>query len=219
MPMNLEMPNSAPGSRQAAIRVVIADDHALIRDGLRLLLTTVLNHEVVGETGDGAAVEQLVSELNPDLLVLDLELPGCHGLELAERIKEKEAAPRILVVTGNQSIALPGRALKAGVNGYVLKHEDSSELLLAIQTVLIGGEYVSKSIAVQLRAEQPLTKREREIICLIAAGLSNPDIAAALYISLHTVRTHRKTLMMKLGLRNAVEIAAYAANYGLYVPV
>lgn len=212
----MNTPDNVP---PALARVVIADDHAMIRDGLRLLLTTVLNHHVVGETGDGAAVELLVSEMNPDLLVLDLELPGCHGLELAERIKDKEAAPRILVVTGNQSAALLCRALEAGVDGYVLKQEDSNELLLAIQTVLIGGEYVSKSIVTQLRAEKSLTKREREIICLIATGLSNPDIAAALYISLHTVRTHRKTLMMKLGLRNAVEIAAYAASYGLYIPV
>ncbi len=218
MLMNSEMPNSAPVSRQAATRVLIADDHAMIRDGLRLMLTTVLNLDVVGETGDGAAVLQLVSELNPDLLVLDLELPGCHGLELAERIKARSVAPRILVVTGNQSVELLARALKAGVEGYVLKNEDSSELLLAIRIVLGGGEYVSRSIAARLHADQPLTKREREIIRLIASGLTNPDIASALFISTHTVRTHRKTLMTKLGLRNAVEIAAYAASNGLYMP-
>ncbi len=217
MPINSEMPNGAPDISHPA-RVVIADDHAMIRDGLKLLLTTVLNHEVVAETGDGTVVEQLVSNLNPDLLVLDLELPGCHGIELATRIKAKAMTPKILVVTGNQSVALLGRALEAGVDGYVLKHEDSSELSLAIQAVLVGGEYVSKSIAAQLRTEQPLTKREREIVGLIASGLSNPDIAAALYISLHTVRTHRKTLMTKLGLRNVVEIIAYAASHGLYLP-
>lgn len=215
MPMNSHMPDSA----QTVARVVIADDHAMIRDGLKLLLTTVLDLNVVGETGDGAAVEQLVSELKPDLLVLDLELPGCHGLELAERIKARSIAPRILVVTGRQSADLLARALKAGVEGYALKSEDSSELLLAIQTVLAGGDYASKSIAAQLCAEQPLTKRELEIIGLIASGLSNTDIASALFISPHTVRTHRQTLMTKLGLRNAVEIAAYSASHGLYIPV
>ena len=105
------------------------------------------------------------------------------------------------------------------MNGYVLKHEDSSELLLAIQAVLAGRDYISKCIDDLLRIEQMVTRREREIIGLIASGLSNPDIALALHISIHTVRTHRKTLMTKLGLRNAVEIAAYAASHGLYVPI
>lgn len=214
-----EMLNSAPDNRQTSARVVIADDHAMIRDGLKLLLTTVLSHEVVGETGDGTVVEKLVSDLNPDLLVLDLELPGCHGIELAARIKAKAMIPKILVVTGKQSVDLLNRALEAGVDGYVLKHEDSSELSLAIQTVLVGNDYVSKSIATLFRAEQPITRREKEIICLISSGLSNPDIAAALHISVHTVRTHRKTLMTKLGLHNAVEIATYAASNGLYIPI
>lgn len=212
------MLNSAPDNRQSSARVVIADDHAMIRDGLKLLLTAVLNLDVVGETGDGAVVEQLVSDLNPDLLVLDLELPGCHGIELAIRIKAKGMTPKILVVTGKQSVELFNRALEAGVDGYVLKHEDSSELSLAIQAVLAGNDYVSKSIATLFRAEQPITRREREIIGLISSGLSNPDIAAALHISVHTVRTHRKTLMTKLGLRNAVEIATYAASNGLDIP-
>jgi DNA-binding NarL/FixJ family response regulator len=219
--MNSDMQNiqSVPDSGFAVAKVVIADDHAMVRDGLRLLLTTILSLDVVGETGDGATVEQLVSDLSPDLLVLDLELPGCHGIELAARIKAQAEAPKILVVTGKQSVELLNRALEAGVDGYVLKHEDSSELLLAIQAVLAGNEYVSKSIAALFCAAQPVTKREREIIGLIASGLSNPDIASVLHISVHTVRTHRKTLMTKLNLRNAVEIAAYASSYGLYVPV
>jgi len=104
----------------------------------------------------------------------------------------------------------------------VVKHEDSAELLLAVQTVLAGSTYVSKRIAIQLGQdvpEQSITRREREIVGLVAAGLDNAEIAASLHISSHTVRTHRKTLMAKLGLRNAAEIAAYAVKNGYYVPV
>lgn len=210
-----------PSSGSAPIRVVLVDDHGLVREGLKLLLTTALGLDVVGETGDGAKVEQLVCDLSPDLLVLDLELPGCHGIEVAARIKAQVGAPKILVVTGRPTADLLQRAFAAGVDAYVVKHEDSGELLLAVQAVLAGNTYVSKRIAALCGrevAEQSITRREQEIVGLVAAGLSNADIAASLNISLHTVRTHRKTLMAKLSLHNAAEIAKYAVRHGYYAP-
>lgn len=207
--------------------LVLIDDHGLVREGLRLLLTMALDVAVVGESGDGAQAEQLVRDLNPDLLVLDLELPGCHGIEVASRIKAQAGAPKILVLTGKPTVELLRRARAVGVEGYVVKHEESAELLLAVRTVLSGKPYVSQRIAAQLEyemaiepemAEQSITRREQEIVKLIAAGLGNAEIAASLHISPHTVRTHRKTLMAKLGLHNAAEIAAYAMKNGYYVP-
>lgn len=207
--------------------LVLIDDHGLVREGLKLLLTMALDVAVVGESGDGARAEQLVRDLKPDLLVLDLELPGCHGIEVASRIKAQVGAPKILVLTGQPTVELLRRARAIGVEGYVVKHEESAELLLAVRTVLSGKPYVSQRIAAQLAqemaikpemAEQSITRREQEIVKLIAAGLGNAEIAASLHISPHTVRTHRKTLMAKLGLRNAAEIAAYAMKNGFYVP-
>jgi DNA-binding NarL/FixJ family response regulator len=210
-----------PGGGGAVTKVVLVDDHGLVREGLRLLLTMALGLTVIGETGDGAQVERLVRDLNPDLLVLDLELPGCHGIEVARRIKAQAGAPKILVLTGKPTVELLRRAFAAGVEGYLVKHEESAELLLAVQTVLAGSTYVSKQIAAQLgreAAEQSITRREREVVGLVAGGLGNAEIAASLHISPHTVRTHRKALMAKLGLHNAAEITAYAVKNGYYEP-
>ncbi len=205
-------------------RIVLAEDHVLVRQALKLLLTTSLGLDVVAETGDGSAVEALVRELKPELLVLDLDLPSCHGIEVAARIKAEVETVKILIVTGSLSAETVDRALAAGADGYVVKHEDSGELLQAIQTVLAGRQYISKAIASLFQrgavrgAPPPITPREREIIGLIAGGLANRDIADALGISPHTVRTHRQALMAKLDLRNAAEITAYAIKHGLYTP-
>lgn len=201
-------------------RIVLVDDHGLVREGLKLLLTTVLGLEVVGETGDGAEVERLVRALAPDLLVLDLELPGCHGIEVAARIKRQESAPKILVVTGRPESDMLNRAVDAGVEGFLVKHGDGDEFLLAVQTVLNGGVYIGKRVADGVRqdASPTITQREQEIVRRIATGQSSPEIASALNISPHTVRTHRKTLMGKLGLRNSAEVVAYAMRQGLFTP-
>ena len=206
--------------------IVIAEDHALVRDGLKMLLSLEPGLEVVGETGDGAAVEALVCKLKPDLLVLDLDLPGKNGVEIAAAIKaDPDTSLKVLVLTGNLKPESVGRALAAGANGYVLKNEDAEELLVAVHAVLAGREYVSKSIAGAFRADAAhkdsatqVTPREREILSLIARGYANNDIAALLAISVLTVRTHRQKLMEKLELRNAAEITAYAVKHGFYDP-
>ena len=181
--------------------------------------------EVVADTGNGAAVEALVRGLAPTLLVLDLELPGKSGIEIAAAIKaDASLACKVLVLTGNLKTETVSRALAAGADGYVVKSEDAAELLSAVRTVLAGQGYVSKQIAGAFAAgagrpaATQITPREREVLSLVARGYGNNDIAGLLAISVLTVRTHRQRLMEKLGLRNAAEITAYAVKLGLYDP-
>ena len=209
--------------------IVIADDHVLVREGLKMLLGAEPDLEVVADTGDGAAVEALVRRLSPTLLVLDLELPGMSGIEVAAAIKaDASLACKVLVLTGSLKTETVSRALATGADGYVVKSEDAAELLRGVRTVLAGQTYVSKQIAgafaagVAADAGRPdgvqITPREKQVLSLVARGYGNADIAGLLDISVLTVRTHRQRLMEKLGLRNAAEITAYAVKFGLFDP-
>lgn len=201
-------------------KIVLAEDHAMIRDGMKLLLTTRSDWSVVGETGDGRRVSQLVRDTRADLLLLDLDLPGCLGIELAAQIRAESPHTRILVVTGNQNTSTVRAAIDAGVDGYTLKHEDADELLRAISLVLSGIRYVSNALAHALDAApagaaQPITAREKEILVMIANGHSSREIAQKLELSVLTVRKHRQNLMSKLALHNVAELTAYAIRDGL----
>jgi DNA-binding NarL/FixJ family response regulator len=220
----LSQKNRLWGARESNERkmkkIVLAEDHAIIRDGLKLLLMTRTNWRVAGETGDGRMVSQIVRDTQADLLLLDLDLPGYPGVELAQQIKAQSPQTRILVVTGSQNPAAVRSALAAGVDGYLLKHEDSDELLHAISLVLSGIRYVSKALAHVLEiadctAATSITAREKEILVLIASGHSSQDIAEQLNVSVLTVRKHRQNLMSKLSLHNVAEVTAYAIRDGL----
>ena len=214
--------------------IVLAEDHVLMREGLKMLLQTEPGFKVVAETGDGLAVEALVRQLLPQLLLLDLDLPGLHGVTIAASVKaEFGAAVKVLVLTGNLQPQSVRQALAAGADGYVLKTQDSTELMQAVHAVLAGRPYVSTNIAAAFvpdvlsvstnantfEATPTATPREREIISLIARGLSNREIAELLNLSVLTVRTHRQNLMDKFSLRNAAEITAFAVQRGYYTPV
>ncbi|SDM68937.1 response regulator transcription factor [Polaromonas sp. JS666] len=214
----------------ATTRIILAEDHVLMRDGLKMLLGTQPGLEVVAETGDGMAVEALVRQFNPQLLLLDLGLPGQHGVKIAASIKaECSDTVKVLVLTGDLQADSVRQALAAGADGYVHKSEDSAELLQAVHAVLAGRQYVSSNIAAAFSPRARLvdsagdslvaTPREREIMSLVARGLSNREIAELLAISVLTVRTHRQNLMEKFSLRNAAEITAYAVQRGYYSPV
>ncbi len=211
------------------IQIVLAEDHVLMREGLKMLLSTVPGLKVVAETGDGAAVEELVRQTQPHLLLLDMGLPGRSGVEIAAAVKaQADAHTRVLMLTGDLRPASVRQALAAGADGYVHKSEDSGELVQAVQAVLAGRQYVSKGIAAVFQP-QPVrtfespgaieaTPRERETMSLVARGLNNREIAELLKISVLTVRTHRQNLMEKFSLRNAAEITAYAVQQGYYDP-
>jgi len=208
--------------------IVIADDHMLVREGLKMLLSVEPGLQVVADTGNGAAVEALVRQHTPGLLVLDVELPGISGIAIAAAIKADATLHcKVLMLTGSLKADSVSRALAAGADGYVLKSEDSDELLRAVRSVLAGRQYVSKQIAGAFgtaderagRADAvQISPREREVLSLVARGYGNNDIAELLKISVLTVRTHRQRLMEKLALRNAAEITAYAVKLGLYDP-
>ncbi|MBC5767409.1 response regulator [Ramlibacter albus] len=207
------------------IRIVIAEDHVLLREGLKMLLATQPGIEVAGETGDGREVERLVRETGAGLLVLDLGLPGKHGVEVASAVKAAEGdAVKVLVLTGDLSASSVRQALAAGADGYMHKSEDTAELVDAVTAVLAGRQYVSRRIAQVFKPEagdapQPVpTPREQEIMSLVARGLSNREIAELLSLSITTVRTHRQNFMEKFKLRNAAEITAYAVQQGYYDP-
>lgn len=217
------------GTTATLTRIILAEDHVLMREGLKMLLSTVPGLEVVAETGDGQAVEPLVRRLRPGLLLLDLGLPNVHGVQIVSSIKaEFGDAVKVLVLTGDLQADSVRQALAAGADGYVHKSENSSELLQALQAVLASRQYVSTNIAAAFVPRNArhadtgdsllATRREREIMSLVARGLSNREIAVLLAISVLTVRTHRQNLMEKFSLRNAAEITAYAVQRGYYTP-
>jgi len=201
--------------------IVLAEDHAIIRDGLKLLVSTRPNLCVVADTGDGGEVERLLREHQPDLLLLDLDLPGLHGIELTRRIKASLPSVRVLILTGSPGAASVRAAFEAGADGYVLKHENADELLHAISLVLSGIVYLSKGLGSMTDLPSPpaaLTAREQQVLALIAQGASSNDIAARLHLSVLTVRKHRQNLMVKLSLHNVAEVTAYALRSNLFAP-
>lgn len=208
------------------IRVVVAEDHALVRQGISMLLQSAGGFELVAETAKGSDVELLVQFHKPDLLLLDLALSDSSGVEVARKVRRVAPQVRILVVTGNVYPGSVASAFGAGANGFVLKHEQGSELLDAINTVMAGKQYISKQVAKGLDSSnnkrassvglpQTLTQREQQIVRMIARGNTNQEIADTLHISVLTARKHRQNVMLKLGLHNGAEIAAYAMQSGL----
>ena len=208
------------------IKVVVAEDHALVRQGIGMLLGARGGFDLVAETALGSDVEILVQFHRPDLLLLDLALSDSSGIEVARKVKRTVPQTRILVVTGNVYPGSVANAFAAGADGFVLKHEDGLELLEAIRTVLSGRRYISPQVTKALGTSatkqaqnadtsQSLTQREQQIVRMIAKGGSNQEIADALHISVLTARKHRQNVMLKLGLHNGAEIAAYAMTSGL----
>lgn len=197
--------------------ILLAEDHALVRHGLKALLSEEPDLAVAAETGDGAAVEQLAAQHQPDLLVLDLDLPGRDGFEIARRIKAQFPVIKILILTGNEEFDALRRALAAGADGYILKLDDHDEIVPAVRAVLAGRIHIGKRFAAQFdlyrdrraAGHVEATPRELEILRLVAAGQGNKEIATQLNLSVATVRTHRQNAMEKLDLHNAAEITAH----------
>ena len=210
-------------------RLLIVDDHALFRAALRALLSNDANLEVVGEAGNGLDAVHAVGQLSPDLVLMDLTMPGMNGMEAIAAIKQRSPDVRILVMTLHKTEEFIHASLKAGANGYILKDSTSDELRLAISTVLLGKTYLSMEVSTKVvsgyvgaradgkRSYDTLTQREREVLKLIAEGRSNRETAQFLTLSVKTVERHRTSLMTKLDLHNLAQLTAYAIEKRLVV--
>jgi two-component system response regulator NreC len=209
--------------------ILLADDHTMVRQGLRALLEEESGFTVVGEAKDGPETIALTESLRPDVLVVDLMMPGVGGLEVMRQVGRKVPTVRFVVLSMYANEAYVVEALRSGAMGYVLKDTGAEELVRAIRHVAQGGRYLSpplseKSLEAYLErvrgggAEEALTPREREVLQLCAEGRSNAEIAERLFISPRTAETHRANLMRKLGLHSQAELIHYAFQSGL-VPV
>ena len=209
------------------IRVYLADDHELVRQGLQALLSTEEGLSIVGVGADGVEAVQHISELVPDVILLDLQMPRMGGLEAIEVIKETLPDARILVLTSFGDEDKVFAAIRAGALGYLLKDSSAKELVQAIRNVYAGHlfldheialkviEELSKPLADRTPTEEPLTPRETEILRLVARGLSNNEIAEQLVVSERTVRTHISSILAKLHLANRTQAALYALRRGI----
>jgi DNA-binding NarL/FixJ family response regulator len=207
-------------------RVVLADDHAIVREGLKRIVGDVPELQVVGEAADGTEVMQRVRELEFDVLVLDLSMPGRSGMELIKLVKAEKPRVRILVLSMHQETQYAVRAIKSGASGYLTKESAPAQLEQAIRKIAGGGAYISADVAEQLALgampggdgglpHETLSDREFEVFRLLVAGEAVTDIAHKLNLSVKTVSTHKANLMQKIGVGNQSELVRYAIENGL----
>jgi DNA-binding NarL/FixJ family response regulator len=212
--------------------IVLVDDHPMVRGGLRAALAAEPEWVLAGEAADGATGLALTLSLRPDVLVVDLQMPGLGGLEVLAKVRAECADTRVIVFTMHAEDAYVREALAAGAAGYVLKDADAAELLHAIRIVLQGGRYLSPALTertIDAYLHQPaadqqvdwvdmLTARERQVLVLVAQGLNNSTIGERLAISPRTAETHRTNLLRKLGLQSQADLARCARERGLLDP-
>jgi len=211
-----------------SVRVVVADDHQIFRDGLRALLVSRSDFEVVGEAQDGLEAIDLVTRLKPEILILDLAMPGLHGIEVARRLHDSNPETKIIVLSMHSDRRYVIEALRAGAVAYVLKEAGFSELSDVIKEVREGRLYLSPLVSEQVIKDYIrlaevdegsvfalLTAREREVLQLLAAGSATKEIAGELHLSVKTVESHRKQIMDKLEIHSVAELTKYAIREGL----
>jgi two-component system, NarL family, response regulator NreC len=213
------------------LRILLADDHGIVRRGLKSLLESQPGLEVVGEAADGLEALRLCGELSPDLLIIDISMPLMNGIEVASRAQKLEPAPAVIILSMHADESYIMWASGAGARGYLVKDATDEDLLPAVRAVAAGKPFFSPTVAAvlmedyvrQLRARglsdsyDLLTDREREILQLLAEGRSNKEVASLLDVGLSTVETHRANLMQKLNLHNTAEIVLYAVRKGIIV--
>lgn len=211
------------------IRIVIADDHSIVREGLKRIVSSIEGMEVIGEAGNGTEVMQRVRELAFDVLVLDLSMPGRSGMELIKLVRSEKPQLRILVLSMHQELQYAVRAIKNGASGYLTKESAPDQLEQAIRKVASGGAFISAEVAEQLALgampgsqavpHESLSNREFEVLQMLVAGVSLTDIGTKLNLSVKTVSTHKTNLMQKMGLQNQNELIRYAIKHGLTEPL
>jgi two-component system, NarL family, response regulator NreC len=208
--------------------IILADDHPIVRRGLRSVLEAEKDFKLIGEAGDGLEAVRMVENLQPDILITDMMMPGLTGLEVTRQVKHRVPKTKIIILSMHASESYVLEALRNGANGYVLKDTVSEELVEAIRDVIAGRRYLSSQLSERaietyiLKAESTpedsydsLTTREREVLKLAAEGSTNNEIAERLFISPRTAETHRANLMKKLALSNHTELIRYAIRRGV----
>ncbi|MEW6338735.1 MAG: response regulator [Acidobacteriota bacterium] len=212
-----------------SLRVVIADDHAVVRDGVRLILTAERDIEVVGDAADGREAVRLVQRLKPEVALLDVAMPGLNGIEATARIVASGAHTRVVVLSMHATSEHIHRALQAGARGYLVKESAGSEVVAAVRAVAAGRIYLSAAIAETVVREyarhgvtaagasplERLSAREREVLQLVAEGRSSAEIARLVFLSPKTVDTYRSRLMAKLGIGDVPGLVKFAIQHGL----
>ncbi|HNY40555.1 MAG TPA: response regulator transcription factor [Bryobacteraceae bacterium] len=210
----------------SAIRVLLADDHGVVRKGLRFLIENEQGFEVVGEAGDGREAVRLAKELTPDVVVMDIAMPQLNGIDATAQLLKASPSSHVLILSMHNDESYILRALEAGAKGYILKETAEDYLLGAIRGVAQGKPFFSPAIAqtlledymrsLQQKGQQDsyslLTDREKEVLQLLAEGRSNKDVAQLLDLSVYTVETHRTRIMQKLNLHNTAELVLYAVR-------
>jgi DNA-binding NarL/FixJ family response regulator len=209
------------------IRVLIAEDHRTVREGLRMILKTQPDIEVVGEADDGLAAVEMAKSLNPDIVIMDVSMPRLNGLKATRELQRSLPNVKVLTLTRHKDDGYLQQLLRAGVSGYVLKQSSSIELLQAIRAIAAGGQYVDSGLTNRLvgsfversaaRGATPQrepSERESEVLRLIAWGHSNKEIAARLDLSVKTVEVHKANAMRKLGMKSRIDVVQYAVLRG-----
>ena len=205
------------------ISIVLADDHELVRDGIRMVLEAEPDFEVVAQAADAETAARYVLGHKPRILILDLNMPGTSSLELMPRIVESSPSTAVIVLTMQNEPSFARQALRAGAKGFVIKQSAATELVAAVRAVLAGDTYINPNLGARMAAEpdtpagppDDLTPREIEVLGLLALGYMNPEVADKLVLSVRTVETHRANIQRKTGLTTRAELIAYAIENGL----
>ncbi len=203
------------------IRVYLVDDHALVRTGMKMILSNETDIEVVGEAESGEDALPAIRQLRPDVVLCDLHLPGVSGMEVTERVVRGDHGTRVVIVSVLEDGPMPKRLLEAGASGYIGKACDAQELLRAVRDAALGRRYLGSSIAQNLalsNVEGSLSPRELEVALLLTQGLRQEDIAKRLSLSAKTVNTHKARLFEKMGIHDNIALARMASQYGLVDP-
>lgn len=208
-------------------KIVLADDHAMFREGIKKIVNDSKGMEVVGEASNGLMLLKLLKRSMPDMVILDVSMPKLRGIEAAQEIRKQFPEVAVLFLSMHKSPEYLQKALASGARGYVAKDDTGSELIRAIKTIRCGGSYLSPMMMKELTddplgicrgqgrlAEDPLTTREREVLQLIADGKTSKEIAQLLFISIHTVNNHRKNIKHKLAIRKNTDLVRYALKHG-----